>query len=262
MIRGAILVAAALMTGPVRADGPPPFPEFTFKRVAPPAAGTTRRITVQIDPVAQTAPARVVLSDPTTEPGSVYPEFWASLPVPEPGMGTVRLEAGLNALDTTDVRAPRLADLSGIANMYGSDILLATIGTEISPALVLAVISVESSGKADAVSRAGATGLMQLMPATAERFGVEDATVAADNIRAGVEYLDWLLAEFDDPVLALAGYNAGENSVRRTGDVPNYPETRAYVPKVLAAWSVARGLCRTRPELISDGCVFVSGGGA
>ena len=66
-----------------------------------------------------------------------------------------------------------------------------------------------------------------------------------------------LLEKFDgDPILALAGYNAGENAVTKNGGVPPYAETRAYVPKVLAAWRVARGLCLTRPELISDGCVF------
>ena len=61
---------------------------------------------------------------------------------------------------------------------------------------------------------------------------------------------------FDDPLLALAGYNAGEGAVRDNSGVPPYAETRAYVPKVLAAWAVARGLCQTPPVLISDGCVF------
>jgi hypothetical protein len=61
-----------------------------------------------------------------------------------------------------------------------------------------------------------------------------------------------------DPILALAGYNAGEGSVENNGGVPPYPETRAYVPKVLAAWTVARGLCEAPPELASDGCVFIA----
>ena len=119
------------------------------------------------------------------------------------------------------------------------------------------MISVESSGRADAVSGAGAEGLMQLMPATAARFGVNDSMVPEDNIKGGVAYLDWLLGQFDgDPILALAGYNAGEGAVQRSEGVPNYAETRDYVPKVLAAFSVAKGLCNTPPVLISDGCVF------
>ncbi|HHI71673.1 MAG TPA: lytic transglycosylase domain-containing protein, partial [Rhodobacteraceae bacterium] len=128
---------------------------------------------------------------------------------------------------------------------------------KVSPALVLAIIAIESSGDKSAVSKAGATGLMQLMPDTATRFGVSDATVAKENIKGGVAYLDWLMNEFDrDPVLVLAGYNAGEGSVHKYEGVPPFAETRGYVPKVLAAWTVARGLCLTPPELISDGCVF------
>ena len=75
-----------------------------------------------------------------------------------------------------------------------------------SPALALAVISVESAGRTDAVSSAGAEGLMQLMPETAKRFGVADSLAAADNIKGGVAYLSWLMSEFKgDAVLALAG---------------------------------------------------------
>ena len=100
-------------------------------------------------------------------------------------------------------------------------------------------------------------GLMQLIPATAERFGVKDSMDAKSNIRGGVAYLDWLLEEFDgDALLALAGYNAGEGAVKKNGGIPPYSETRAYVPKVIAAWSIARSLCLTMPELASDGCVF------
>ena len=85
---------------------------------------------------------------------------------------------------------------------------------------------------------------MQLMPATAERFGVADRTLPADNIKGGVAYLNVLMKLFDrDPAMVLAAYNAGENAVKSHGGVPPFDETRAYVPKVLAAWSVARGLC-------------------
>ncbi len=152
---------------------------------------------------------------------------------------------------------PRLSHVAGIADAYGRHLLAATVGTQVSPAFALAVISVESNGQREAVSHAGAQGLMQLIPATAERFGVSDVFDPAENIRGGVAYLDWLMEEFDrDPILVLAAYNAGEGAVRRSGGVPDYTETRNYVPRVLAAWQVARSLCRTRPDLVTDGCVF------
>ena len=158
------------------------------------------------------------------------------------------------------MREPSVQALQDIAQRHGPSILRATIGTRVSPALALAVISVESAGREGARSHAGAQGLMQLIPATAERFGVTDAYDPAQNIQGGVAYLDWLLGEFDgDVVLALAGYNAGEGAVRRNNGVPPFAETRDYVPKVLAAWTVARGLCATVPDLPTDGCVFVVG---
>ena len=99
---------------------------------------------------------------------------------------------------------------------------------------------------------------MQLMPATAERFGVTDSTDPRQNITGGVKYLHWLMTRFEgDPLLVLAGYNAGEGAVDKHKGVPPYRETMDYVPKVLAAFNVARGLCATQPMLISDGCVFV-----
>jgi len=86
---------------------------------------------------------------------------------------------------------------------------------------------------------------------------VGDSKDAGQNIAGGVAYLDWLMTEFDrDPVLVLAAYNAGEGAVTANAGVPPYPETRDYVPKVLAAWQVAQGLCLTPPELVSDPCVF------
>jgi soluble lytic murein transglycosylase-like protein len=166
--------------------------------------------------------------------------------------------------DGSMVRAPRMQHLQGVAETYGKEILKATIGTDVSPALVLAVIGIESAGQSDAVSHAGAVGLMQLIPATAERFGVTDSTDPEQNIKGGVAYLDWLLNEFNnDPLMVLAAYNAGEGAVKANKGVPPYAETRDYVPKVLAAWQVAQGLCQSPPQLVTDPCVFkiISAGG-
>jgi soluble lytic murein transglycosylase-like protein len=108
--------------------------------------------------------------------------------------------------------------------------------TSMSPQLLHAVIAVESGYNAKAVSRKGAQGLMQLMPQTAQRFGVRNPLDPFENVRGGALYLKWLLDYFDGNLrLALAGYNAGENEVVRAGyTIPPIRETRAYVPKVLA----------------------------
>lgn len=100
-------------------------------------------------------------------------------------------------------------------------------------AIVRAVIHAESAYNPSARSRVGAQGLMQLMPATARRFGVADAYDAPQNIRGGVQYLAWLLRRFNgDLTLAAAGYNAGEGAVDRHGGVPPYSETQYYVKRV------------------------------
>ncbi len=110
-------------------------------------------------------------------------------------------------------------------------------------ALLHAVISVESGYRQSAVSPQGATGLMQLMPATARRYGLSRLDDPAANIRAGAHYLRDLLALFDNDLeLALAAYNAGENAVLRHGRrIPPYGETQRYVPLVLAHYARISG---------------------
>lgn len=262
-----------------------------FKRLKPPAEGSKKRILVQIDPAAQAAtlasmpawpepkrpgdaaPAAVPAGAtpgvntgiPAVRPGT-YDWYW-SLVSPAIGDRNGRFSVALDSLnkgpDGQKVPVPRLQAMQDIATAHFAEILTATAGTEVSPALVVAVISVESGGRSDAVSHAGAVGLMQLISATGDRFGVADRTDPGDNIRGGVAYLDWLMKKFGgDPVLVLAAYNAGENAVTGNGGVPPFAETRDYVPKVLAAWTVARSLCLTPPDLVSDGCVFAARGQA
>jgi soluble lytic murein transglycosylase-like protein len=107
---------------------------------------------------------------------------------------------------------------------------------KIAPALLHAVIATESRYNTAALSPRGAIGLMQLMPDTALRFGAPDPYNTRDNILAGANYLKFLLKLFgNDMELALAAYNAGHGAVMRAGNrIPEYPETMAYVPKVLA----------------------------
>jgi soluble lytic murein transglycosylase-like protein len=106
---------------------------------------------------------------------------------------------------------------------------------DLRPELIHAVIRAESAYQADAVSSKGAVGLMQLMPATAERYGVVDRSDPEQNVQGGVAYLRDLLELFESDLrLALAAYNAGENAVMRYGNaIPPYPETQNYVRKVI-----------------------------
>lgn len=105
------------------------------------------------------------------------------------------------------------------------------------PALVLAVVQVESGFRTEAVSPKGARGLMQLMPATAAGLGVTDAFDAHQNLDGGARHLAGLLARYDgDLRKALAAYNAGEGAVARHRGVPPYSETRAYVRSVLGRY--------------------------
>lgn len=111
-------------------------------------------------------------------------------------------------------------------------------GSGVEVGLLHAVVQVESGYNPRAVSRVGAAGLMQLMPATAKRFGVRDRFDPAQNLRGGAAYLAWLSQHFDGNLeLVLAAYNAGEGAVRRHGNrIPPYAETQSYVRKVLALY--------------------------
>jgi soluble lytic murein transglycosylase-like protein len=131
--------------------------------------------------------------------------------------------------------ATATVDWRARAATYGPLINHAARISALQPALLRAVIAVESAFNPRAVSRAGAQGLMQLHPKTARRYGVGDAFDPEQNVRAGARYLSDLLRRYDNNLeLALAAYNAGEEAVDRYGrQIPPYRETREYVPAVL-----------------------------
>lgn len=120
---------------------------------------------------------------------------------------------------------------------------------QLNPELIKAIIKVESNYNPQAVSPKGARGLMQLMPATAERFGVTDVFDPEENITGGVKFLRHLLDEFGEHnlELVLAGYNAGEEAVRKyDNQIPPYKETQQYVKRVLALYQPAGNAIYTR----------------
>jgi soluble lytic murein transglycosylase-like protein len=121
------------------------------------------------------------------------------------------------------------------ASQYDSIIEQAAATAALEPNLLRAVIVVESGFNSRAVSKRGAVGLMQLMPATANRFGVSNRYDANQNVHAGARYLKFLIDRFGHDIsLALAAYNAGEEAVERNGgQIPPFSETMAYVPRVL-----------------------------
>ncbi len=149
----------------------------------------------------------------------------------------IRKEAGSSGAPTYAARAvymPTEADI----RRFQPIVEIASLAHGVDKALVHAVISAESGYNPAARSRAGAMGLMQLMPDTAKRYGVRNILDPRENVSAGVRYLKDLLRMFNGNIeLALAAYNAGENAVIRYGNrIPPYAETIDYVPKVLGLY--------------------------
>ena len=198
---------------------------------------------------AQDAPAAIEPVDPAANPpmrvarGEVYTyteggvvHYASQRPSPRAGLGRVSrvaytymescyacaLQPGVDfATIRLDTQAFR-AEIAAASRDFGVD-----------EAVVRAIIHAESAYNPNAISRVGAQGLMQLMPATARRFGVVNVFDIRQNIRGGVQYLAWLLQRFDgNLVLAAAGYNAGEGAVDRYRGVPPYDETQRYVQRV------------------------------
>jgi len=155
---------------------------------------------------------------------------------------------GTGAPPATSPAAPRIAQSPG---PYRDLIRAAAARHDLAPELVESVIRVESNFEARAVSPKGARGLMQLMPATAAKLGVRNAFDGRQNIEGGVRHLRHLVDRYGGNLaLALAAYNAGVEAVGRYGGIPPYPETQAYVARVL------RLLQRTAPSASAEARVL------
>lgn len=142
--------------------------------------------------------------------------------------------------------AAAMAKVTGSIALYSELATRVGLAHGVDPLLLMSIIHVESRGNPAALSRAGARGLMQVMPATGARFGVSDPHRAlhdpAINVTAGTRYLRFLADLFGGrPDLMLAAYNAGEGAVLRHGRaIPPYPETRAYVRQVLDRYALLK----------------------
>lgn len=198
-----------------------------FKVTAFEAAAGTARLTLAEG-------GRVVL--PLDRVAHVVDDEWVPPPEPEP-------EAAAAAMPGAQIW--RFPDGAAVPEVpYGTEIYEAARRHGLAPELVAAVVRAESAFQARAVSVKGASGLMQLMPATARRFGVGPDRIfdPGANVDAGVRYLAWLLDRFEDDLpLALAAYNAGEGTVDRYGGVPPFRETRGYIARIFTTLGLAHG---------------------
>lgn len=241
--------------------------DFTFKRLTPPQ-GDEKRLNIQVEPRDEVRPVLSPRIDPDKDlelaPAAAVTElpwFWNRLSAGLNDGSPQRLELATGIIDDYPENRAQFGEnpeqIAEIARRFGPDILRASIEAQVSPALLLAIIQVESGGFADKGSPTGPAGLMQLKPPVARQFGIEDVMNPVQNIAGGARYLEWLLDRFDgDALLALAAYHTSDTVVRGAKGIPNNPETRLYIPRVIAAWRIARTLCVTPPVKATDGCVF------
>jgi hypothetical protein len=177
------------------------------------------------------------------------PSYMKGLTLKHVGVGHVRLAISSSQMAKVLKSPELLAMVDTIATAEGVD-----------PFLARAVIQAESAFYTKARSRAGALGLMQLMPQTAERFGVLDPFDPQQNITGGVKYLRWLMNTFaGDLPKVIAAYNSGENNVIKYKGIPPFAETRAYVPRVMNLY--AKRLVQPDPKAAGSMALLKEGRG-
>lgn len=204
---------------------------------APASVAAPAAVAASVQPAVATT--SVPASKPKVQRGAVY-RFDNSGVIhytnvrPDHGKAELVFTYAIDTCIACNVRST--VDWSNVAlrmDEYQAEITNAAVAYGVDEALVRAIIHAESAYRANARSHKGAQGLMQLIPATAARFGVSDVYDPAQNIGGGVQYLAFLLKRFNgDTRLAAAGYNAGEGAVDRHGGVPPYAETQVYVERV------------------------------
>jgi hypothetical protein len=186
---------------------------------------------------AQDKPVLTPTGDAADVPGVAVAEKAKPKPNPVVGMGLGC--AGMNTVGVQQRATAHEDSIGKYATKYGVD-----------SDIVKAVIAVESCYNTGAVSPKGAQGLMQLIPETAARFGVEDSFDSSQNIHGGTRYLSWLMKRYDgDLYKAIAAYNAGEGAVDKYQGIPPYNETQHYVRKVLAVYNGLSGQAVALPAV-------------
>lgn len=169
----------------------------------------------------------VITDFPRAEAVDYQPGDFERIALRQKGVAHRGLGASARGRDRPAAMAP------GIPPWIDELVSLASRKHDLPASLLVAVIAVESGFRADAVSPAGALGLMQLMPRTAADLGVTDPLDPRQNVEGGARYLAFLRRHFKSDELALAAYNAGPGRVARAGGVPDLPETKAYIESVL-----------------------------
>ena len=189
-------------------------------------------------------------------PSSASSWFWSEIPPGiEDGSRANAMQVVANARNQRQGIFRTKAQARSVLKRWRVEIKAAARNAGINEALIVAVVIVESGGNQYAQSPKGALGLGQLMPGTAHQYGVRDAFDPAENLRGSATYLSDLIDIFrGDLVLALAAYNSGAQAVFKHRGVPPYAETRAYVPKVLAAFETAGDFCELHPRAARRKC--------
>ncbi len=197
---------------------------LSAQTTAPPPAPTAPDTAPAFAKALTTAQALPPITGPTHLPGG------SSVPAPPASLGPLPpLPVAPGAANVIALPHTASADVDGIIQKYAAQ-------NGLEPALVRAVIKTESDGNPRCVSRAGAMGLMQLMPANVKEAGIADPFDPEQNIAAGTKQLAGLMAQYRGNLdLALAGYNAGPGNVHKYGGVPPFTETQNYIRRVRAA---------------------------